>query len=231
VHESSSGSSGADREITIWSSRATRRVPPRYGGRVSDIPWWGLPLIAAAFALLGAVAAQLVTIRNEHGGKQARKNQRWYEERTSAYVGLLAAFERTTVRLRAGFAAGVTEPDPLLYADEIGAALMQVRLLASAPVRSAALAVHLLLEDMHGLRPAPLPGRDVDKPFLERLSHVPLVMHEFEVAVRDELNIDPTPPPAVPATPGLRQRVTALVGGSRRTQPADKQPEVLNSAG
>jgi hypothetical protein len=179
---------------------------------VSDIPWWGLPLIAATFALLGAVAAQLVTIRNEHGGRQARKDRRWYEERTAAYVGLLAAFERTTVRLRTGFAAGVTEPDPLIYADEIGAALMQVRLLASAPVRSAALSVHLLLEDMHGLRPAQLAGRDPDKPFLERLSHVPLLMHEFEVAVRDELNIDPTPPAAVPESPTLRRRLRALVG-------------------
>jgi hypothetical protein len=198
--------------ITIWSSRGTPRVHPRYGGRVSDIPWWGLPLIAATFALLGAAAAQLVTIRNEHGGRQARKNRHWYEERTSAYVGLLAAFERTTVRLRIGFAAGVTEPDPLVYADEVGAALMQVRLLASAPVRSAALAVHLLLEDMHGLRPAQLAGRDPEKPFLERLSHVPLVMHDFEVAVREELDIDPTPPPAVPEVPTLRKRLRAMMG-------------------
>jgi hypothetical protein len=220
-----------NRPIMIRPGRATRRVRPRYGGRVSDIPWWGLPLIAAAFALLGAVAAQLVTIRNEHGGKRARKDQRWYDERRSAYVGLLAAFERTTVRLRTGFAAGVTEPDPLLYADEIGAVLMQVRLLASAPVRSAALAVHLLLEDMHGLRPAPMAGRDVDKPFLERLGHVPLVMHEFEVAVRDELHIDPTPPPAVPPAPGLRRRLAALLAGSRPVKPVEQQPEAINPVG
>ena len=37
---------------------------------------------------------------------------------------------------------------------------MQVRLLASGPVRSAALAVHLLLEKLHGGGgPASVPGR------------------------------------------------------------------------
>jgi hypothetical protein len=187
---------------------------------VSDIPWWGLPLIAAVFALLGAAAAQLVTIRNEHGRKQVDRTVRWYEERKSAYVGLLAAYERTTIRLRTGFTAGVTEPDPLIYLDEVGPALMQVRLLASAPVRSAALAVHLLLEDMHGQRPAPLPGREPDQHFLERLGHVPLVMHEFEVAVREELRIESVPPPAASAvrSPELdwRQRARLLVAKAGR---------------
>jgi hypothetical protein len=183
---------------------------------VSDIPWWGLPLIAAVFALLGAAAAQLVTIRNEHGRKQADRSVRWYAERKSAYVALLAQFERTTIRLRTGFAAGVTEPDPLIYLDEVGPALMQVRLLASAPVRSAALAVHLLLEDMHGQRPGPLPGREPDQHFLERLAHIPLVMHEFEVAVREELHIAAVPPPVPPAEPDWRHRARSLVAKARR---------------
>jgi hypothetical protein len=214
--------------------RADRRQRRRYGGRVSDIPWWGLPLIAAVFALLGAVAAQLVTVRDEHGGRQARKAARWYEERRSAYVALLAAFERTTVRLRTDFAAGVTEPDPLRYLDEVGPAIMQVRLLASAPVRSAALAVHLLLEDLHGQRPAPQPGRKPQQHFLDRLAHVPLVMHEFEVAVRDELQIDPTPPPAPLVEPDWRERARTLVTRSRRPEtappPVDAEdPEVITS--
>jgi len=33
---------------------------------VSEIPWWGLPLIAAVFALAGAAGAQLVTARNDY---------------------------------------------------------------------------------------------------------------------------------------------------------------------
>lgn len=204
---------------------------------MSDIPWWGLPLIAAAFVLLGAAVAQLVTIRNEHGGRQARKTARWYEERSSAYVALLAAFERSTVRLRTGFAAGITEPDPMRYLDEVGPALMQVRLLASAPVRSAALAVHLILDDMHGQRPTPRPGREPGQHFLERLAHVPLVMHEFEVAIRDELAIDPTPPPAPPPAPDWRQRARLLLTRSRSSQASPavtadtERADVVQSAG
>jgi hypothetical protein len=186
---------------------------------VSDIPWWGLALIAAAFALLGAATAQLVTIRNEHGRRQAETRIRWYEERKSAYVGLLAAFERTILRLRTGFSAGVTEPDLLVYSDDVGPALMQVRLLASAPVRNAALAVHIVLEDMHGQRSAPLPGREPEQHFLERLAYVPLVLHEFEVAVRDELEIDSTPPPAPPVAPDRWQRARTLVTRMRRLEP------------
>ena len=83
-------------------------------------------------------------------------------------------------------AAGITEPDPILYLDEVGPALMRVRLLASGPVRGAALAVHVLFEDMHGQRLTPQPGREPEPHFLEVLGHIPLVMHEFEVAVRDD---------------------------------------------
>ena len=194
---------------------------------MSEIPWWGLPLIAAVFALVGAVVAQLVTVRNESARKRTDKTTRWYEERKSAYVALLAAFERTTLRLRRGFAAGVIEPDPLLYLDEVGSPLTQVRLLASGPVRSAGLAVHLLLEDMHGPRPKPVPGRETEQHFLEKLAHVPLLMHEFEVAVREELDIDiDADPPGPPGEedPEWRRRARSLVGRPR----AAKQESVAS---
>ena len=200
-------------------ARHPQLPPRRYRGRVSEIPWWGLPLVAAVFTLVGAAVAQLVTVRHQHGGRQADKTTRWYEERKSAYVGLLAAFERTTVRLRTGFAAGITEPDPVLYLDEIGPALMQVRLLASGPVRSAALAVHLLLEDLHKPRRSPVPGRDPGQHFLEKLAHIPLVMRDLEVAVREELDIDVSPPPSPAEQPdgrparGFGQRGRAARGG------------------
>jgi hypothetical protein len=193
----------------------------RYRGRVSPIPWWAIPLIAAVFALAGAAAAQLVTIRNERGRARAATAHRWYEERMSAYAGLLAAFERSITRLKVGFAAGVTDPDPMTYLDEVGPALMQVRLLASGPVRSAALAVHRLLEDMHGHRPPPAPGQGPAPHFLEVLAHVPLVMHEFEVAVRDELGINASPPPTPPpAGPLWRRRTRSPLARARQPQSA-----------
>jgi hypothetical protein len=168
---------------------------------VSEIPWWGLPLIAAVFALLGALVAQLVAARDRYVRSRTRRTRRWYDERKLAYVDLMAVFERVFYRLRKIYAAGDKEPDPLIYLDEVGPALMQVRLLASGPVRSAALAVHLLLEQLHGgLKPASVPGVEPEKHIRELLVQVPLVMQQFEVAIRDELKIDTTPPRAVEAS-------------------------------
>jgi hypothetical protein len=90
---------------------------------------------------------------------------------------------------------------------------MQVRLLASGPVRSAALAVHKLLEQLYGgLKPAPVPGVEPEKHVRELLVQVPLVMQQFEAAVRDELGISTTPPrQADRVEPDLRTRARALL--------------------
>lgn len=156
-----------------------------------DIPWWVLPLVAAVSASAGGVVGRLAPPRR--GGTRDSAT-RWYEQRRSAYVALLAAYERTIVRLRAGFAGGIIEPDPMRYLDEVGPALAEVRLLASGPVRSAALAVHLLIEDLHKPRPVPVPGRDAGQHFLEKLAQIPLILRELEAAVREELDNGPTPP-------------------------------------
>jgi hypothetical protein len=81
-------------------------------------------------------------------------------------------------------------------------------LLASGPVRSAALAVHLLLEKLHAAgAPAPVPGVEPQKHLRELLAQVPLVMQELEVAVREELGIETSPPePSVPSK-GRRGRI------------------------
>ena len=178
------------------------RAGHRYRWRVSEIPWWGLPLVAAVFALVGAGVAVLVIARNDYVRGRVRKTRRWYSERKEAYVSLLAVFERDLYRLRSGYAAGTKKPDVLAYLDEVGPALMQVRLLASGPVRSAALSVHKVLEQLHGPGPEPVAGMDAAVPFLELVGHVPLLMQEFEVAIREELEIDPTPPPVVAPTDG-----------------------------
>ena len=180
---------------------------------MSEIPWWGLPLIAAVFALVGAAVAQLVTARNDYSRNRVRKTRRWYAERRAAYVDLMAVFERVTYRLRAGHAAGGRDPDPLVYLDEVGPALAQVRLLASGQVRSAALAVHLLLEKLHTTGgPAPVPGVEPQKHFRELLTQVPLVMQQFEAAVREELDIRPSPPaPGDEIAPDRRQRARSLL--------------------
>ncbi|BCY14019.1 hypothetical protein [Actinoplanes sp. L3-i22] len=169
--------------------------------RVSQIPWWGLPLVAAVFALAGAAAVRFVAARDNLLLSRRRRTRRWYDERKEAYVQLLAGFERATVRLRATFEAGEKPPTVLAYVDEIGPALMPVRLLASGPVRSAALAVHLQLERLHSqMNPAAVSGVRPETHFRELLAQVPLVMQQFEAAVREELGIEDTPPAPLPHT-------------------------------
>jgi hypothetical protein len=176
---------------------------------VSEIPWWGLPLVAAVFALVGAGVAMLVSARNNYVRSRAKRTKRWYAERREAYVALMTEFERATYRLRAAYDGGEPPPGPLSYLDAVGPALMQVRLLASGQVRSAALAVHLLIEKLYAPRPATPPGVNPEKSLREMLGHVPLVMQEFEAAVREELEIEATPPPAPvdPPSRGLRSYI------------------------
>ncbi|GIF09983.1 hypothetical protein [Actinoplanes teichomyceticus] len=197
---------------------------------MSQIPWWGLPLVAAVFALAGAAAAQFAAARSRDLLSRRRRTRRWYEERRGAYVQLLSAFERAIVRLRATFESGEKPPSVLAYIDEVGPALMPVRLLASGPVRSAALAVHLQLERLHGpMNPAGVAGVRPETHFRELLAQVPLVMQQFEAAIREELGIEDTPPPVSHNANGRARRLprwavratengTALTGPDRERQ-------------
>lgn len=187
---------------------------------MSEIPWWGLPLIAALFALAGAALAQLVSARNHYLLSRRKRTRRWYAERKTAYVALLAVFERDTYRLRAAFDSGEKPPTALVYLDEVGPALMQVRLLASGPVRSAALAVHVLLQQLHGeMNPASVVGVQPQTHFRELLTQVPLVMQQFEAAIREELDITVDRPKRSELSEGERRgRGRALLRRPARDQ-------------
>jgi hypothetical protein len=193
---------------------------------VSQIPWWGLPLLAAVFALAGAVAARLLTVRRS----------RWYDERKTAYVELLAVFERVTYRLRAAYDAE-EKPGPAQgYIEEVGPALMRVRLLASGPVRSEALAVHVLLHKLHGeMNPTSVPGVQPQIHFRELLAQVPLVMQQLEASIREELSIDVLPPPRGALLNGhLRDRARTLLRRPARGPAVDDHGDIgqdLNRGG
>jgi hypothetical protein len=185
-----------------------RRAGHRYGKRVSEIPWWGLPLVAAVSALVGAGVAVLVSARNNYVRSRAKRTKRWYAERRDAYVALLTQFERASYRLRAALDSGQPMPAPFSYLDEAGPAVMQVRLLSSGTVRSAALAVHLLLEKLYTPSPTPPPGVEPGKAVREMLGQVSLVMQELEAAIRVELEIEIAPPPALPEPAPKSRRST-----------------------
>jgi hypothetical protein len=203
----------------------------RYGYRVSQIPWWGLPLVAAVFGLAGAATALVLTARNDYLRSRGKRTRRWYEERRSAYVGLLAVFERDTYLLRAAFEAGEKPSSGLTYVDEVGPALMLVRLLSNGPVRSAALAVHVLLQKLHGeMNPAEVRGVQPQTHFRELLAQVPLVVQQLEAAIREELGIDAEAPVGSTAPEGARfglrrrpARPTALDDGENIGQDLSRE--------
>jgi hypothetical protein len=200
---------------------------------VSQIPWWGLPLIAAVFTLAGAGLAQLVTARDDLVRSRRRRTRRWYEERRAAYVQLLAVFERDTSRLRAAMDAGEKPVAAVVYVDEVGPALMLVRLLASGPVRSAALAVHMLLKKLHGeMNPAAVSGVQPQTHFRELLAQVPLVTQQFEAAIREELGIDPDAPAgAVAAHSAWRRLARMLPSRAQRSTPLDGPERIGQDSG
>lgn len=173
------------------------------------------------FALVGAGVTLFVSARDNYVRSRAKRTKRWYTERRDAYVALMAEFERATYRLRAAYDGGLPPPGPFSYIDAVGPALMQVRLLASGQVRSAALAVHLLIENLYAPRSTPPPGVNPEKSLREMLGHVPLVMQELEAAVREELQIEATPPPSPVATQprGLRSYI-------RRSPAPAEEPSV-----
>ena len=195
---------------------------------MSVIPWWGLPLLCALFALAGAAAVYLVTARNDYVLSRRKRTRRWYEERKAAYVELLAVFERATYRLRAAYDAGEKPPGTLVYIDEVGPALMRLRLLASGSVRNAALAVHVLLQTLHGeMNPAGVPGVRPETHFRELLAQVPLVVQELEAAIREELGIETIPPaPPGPSEPDARIRVRGLLRRQGRPAALDEPADI-----
>jgi hypothetical protein len=175
------------------------------------------------FALVGAAITQVVTARNDYLRSRRRRTRRWYDERKAAYVELLAVFERATYRLRAAFDAGDKPPTALTYVDEVGPALVPVRLLASGAVRSAALAVHVLLQQLHGqMNPAAVSGVQPETHFRELITQVPLVVQQLEAAIREELGIEATPPARAELFDSdLRDRARGLLRRTSRATPHD----------
>jgi hypothetical protein len=173
--------------------------------------------VAVVFALAGAAVALLVAARDDNLLKRRRRTRQWYEERKTAYVQLLTSFERATHRLRAAYEAGEKTPGALAYLDQVSPALMPVRLLASGPVRSAALAVHLQLERLHSeMNPAAVVGVEPQTHFRELLAQVPLVMQQFEAAIREELGIRDSPPEPVESPNGAVRSLLSARFPARR---------------
>lgn len=107
-------------------------------------PWWGVPLIAGIFAILGVSATQWITWALDHRRSKREDARRWHADRRAAYAGFLVEAEallmKTSGYLRArerGDSIG-SRSAALDAAKVLNVRRYDLRLVASAEVRDAA---------------------------------------------------------------------------------------------
>ena len=151
-------------------------------------PWWGVPLVAGVFTVLGVVVAQLVAWRIDQRKVRREDEQRWLTDRRQAYAAFLTAATRFHMKLKPEW-----EKDP---ADDMTDAIAEVnfhrqeiRLIASEPVSAAAEELFMQLARMRRTLASTAytdrgeqAWRDLAKVFQDR-------RQTFIAAARDELGV------------------------------------------
>ena len=108
---------------------------------MSQVPWWGVPVVAGIFAFGGVLAAQIVTIRLDRLRSNREDLRRWLIDRRRIYASLLAEADRTYIRISLEWG---TDKRFHEYADNLTAlrfCCQEVRLMSNAEVEAAAWAL------------------------------------------------------------------------------------------
>ncbi|GAA1624642.1 hypothetical protein [Actinoplanes couchii] len=105
---------------------------------MTQVPWWGVPLVTGLFALGGVLVAQVVIVRLDRLRIQREDSRRWLSERRRIYASLLAAAEAIYARLKQGWHedGGISE-----YRDDLTSLhvlCQEVRLMSAGDVNAAA---------------------------------------------------------------------------------------------
>src|SRR2546421_5552960 len=117
---------------------------------VSTAPWWGVPLIAGIFAILGVSLSQVATwvldrrrTKRDDARIEREEKRRWHRERQDAYAAYLAS--ATSVQQQLGITwKGRSETLPTLL-ERLLTCQAAVQLLASDSVAAAAMKVTLTI--------------------------------------------------------------------------------------
>jgi hypothetical protein len=62
--------------------------------QTGNSPWWGVPVLAGVFTVLGATLSQTVTLFLARSQAKRDDNTRWHSDRLKAYSTLLPAIDR-----------------------------------------------------------------------------------------------------------------------------------------
>jgi hypothetical protein len=111
---------------------------------MSDVPWWGVPLIAGAFALGGVVLAQVNAIVMDRVRVRREDARRWHDDRRAVYVRYLNATDAAVRQIVAGRVDGDQgDADDRRQAvtgvlEKLGDVRTEIQLVASVAVYDAA---------------------------------------------------------------------------------------------
>jgi hypothetical protein len=107
---------------------------------MSDVPWWGVPLIAGVFALGGVVLAQANAIVMDRLRVRREDERRWHEDRRAVYARYLNVADAAVRQITSGRVDGDHRNDDEWRAvvagvlDELGGVRTEIQLVASVAV-------------------------------------------------------------------------------------------------
>jgi hypothetical protein len=111
---------------------------------MSDVPWWGVPLIAGVFALGGVLLAQVNAIVMDRLRVRREDARRWHEDRRAVYARYLNAADAAVRQITSGRVDGDHRVDDEWRAavagvlGELGRVRTEIQLVASVAVYAAA---------------------------------------------------------------------------------------------
>lgn len=113
---------------------------------MADSPWWAIPALSGAFAFVGVLMAQFVTVYLDRRRSRREDHQRWHGERRVAYGAFMKALRQS----ESAFLDALDDPDPAINAEaaeslrshQAEALLGEIELLATEKVAGTASAAY-----------------------------------------------------------------------------------------
>jgi hypothetical protein len=101
-------------------------------------PWWGVPLIAGVFTIIGVAAAQFVAWTLDRRKADREREQRWLNDRRSVYAAYSAAVQAFFRAARLHWQDGMGQADIDRYVDNANLHRQEIQLIGSREVAEAA---------------------------------------------------------------------------------------------
>jgi FAD/FMN-containing dehydrogenase len=105
---------------------------------MTQVPWWGVPLVAGLFALGGVLATQFTVVRLDQLRVKREDSRRWLADRRRIYASVLASAEGIYERVKIEW---MSDNSASAYREELTSLRVlcqEVRLMSTREVNAAA---------------------------------------------------------------------------------------------